>query len=200
MGIKEDYQQAQQLVRDGKLLDARALLLNYDHPKTNALRKKIERVMVKNRATTTNQTSPTASNSQYNWDKLDRNMTGEDVKRGCWLTGFLVVLALSFVLLTAHNIIYASSPRLQANAVPLLIFIIVVDVVMLISLVGVWRWKFWGIVGVYAVLAIHILINLLSLPASPFLFLSISFQGVIQWGIILAIFSALTVPRMAKFR
>ncbi|MEL6524831.1 MAG: hypothetical protein AAFQ07_03880, partial [Chloroflexota bacterium] len=109
MGIKEDYQQAQQLARDGKLLDARALLLNYDHPKTNALRKKIERVMVKNRATTTNQTTPPASNSQYNWDKLDRNMTGEDVKRGCWLTGFLIGLALIFIIVTVYRVIVALS-------------------------------------------------------------------------------------------
>lgn len=41
MGIKEDYQQALSLAKKGKFEQARALLLEYDHPRTNALLKKL---------------------------------------------------------------------------------------------------------------------------------------------------------------
>lgn len=45
MGIKEDYQQAQQLAKSGKYEQARRLLIVHDHPKTNTLLAKINEVM-----------------------------------------------------------------------------------------------------------------------------------------------------------
>lgn len=45
MGIKEDYQQAVGLAKQGHFKEARALIIAYDHPKTNALLQKIEQAM-----------------------------------------------------------------------------------------------------------------------------------------------------------
>lgn len=45
MGIKEDYNMAVELVKQGKYEQARRLLLIHDHPKANALLAKINEVM-----------------------------------------------------------------------------------------------------------------------------------------------------------
>jgi hypothetical protein len=70
-------------------------------------------------------------------------------ERGCWLTGWLVVIALSGIA-SAYMIYYLRAAQYQSAlvwVVPTLFALAIADIV---AVIGIWYWKRWGLV-LYAV-------------------------------------------------
>ncbi len=83
-------------------------------------------------------------------------------KRGVWLTAVLVLILVvntftSFLYITHPNLLVELYPKATSSVIYFLSILAIANIVLAI---GIWRWKKWGVYGIYITIFTAFMVNL----------------------------------------
>lgn len=133
--------------------------------------------------------------AKYDFSKLSKK---KEVKRGCWLIGFLAYATFGIVVALLIHIFLVFSVQELARFTDMsetMLYIwysglVIIDVIALICMVGLVRWKLWGFIGVEGY---FIVLAVLQLSEG-------NLVGMFQSFVLFSILGYLLSMKMQKFK